>query len=93
MPANPLASIDRVTSATRGLLDRARGRLAPEEFDPRNIRHLDTLLRDAGLSRSEAKGVLALGFKSLATPRDAGAAGALDALLAEIRSARSAVAR
>jgi HK97 family phage prohead protease len=93
MPANPLASIDRVTSATRGLLDRARGRLVPEEFDPRNIRHLDTLLRDAGLSRSKAKGVLALGFKNLATPRDAGAAGALDALLTEIRSAKSAVAR
>ena len=51
MPANPLASIDRVTSTTHGLLDRTRGRLAPEEFDPRNIRHLDTLLRDAGIRR------------------------------------------
>lgn len=39
-------------------------------LDPHNIRDLEAVLREAGLSRSEAKGVLASGFKSL-SPRDA----------------------
>jgi hypothetical protein len=38
--------------------------------DPHNIRDLEAVLREAGLSRSEAKAVLASGFKSL-SPRDA----------------------
>lgn len=35
------------------------------KVDPYNIRDLESVLRDAGLSRSEAKALLAEGFKSL----------------------------
>lgn len=38
--------------------------------NPRNIRHLEEILRDAGLSHSEAKALLADGFKGLVPPRD-----------------------
>jgi HK97 family phage prohead protease len=41
-----------------------------KDCDPYNIRDLEAVLRDAGLSRSEAKALLADGFKSL---RDAAA--------------------
>jgi hypothetical protein len=35
-----------------------------EVFDPRNVRHLDGLLRTAGLSRTEAKVLLARRFEA-----------------------------
>ena len=39
--------------------------------DPKNIRLLEMVLREAGLSREEAKAVLARGFKAALGPRDA----------------------
>lgn len=41
------------------------------ERDPRNIRELESILRDAGLTRSEAKALCAEGFKALSGQRDA----------------------
>jgi len=63
-PANTAATITAVKSGT----------------SPRDIRFLEAVLRDAGLSRTEAKAVLAGGFKSLAL-RDAEADQDLVALL------------
>jgi hypothetical protein len=40
-----------------------------EVFDPRNIRHMEGLLRAAGLSRTETKVLLARGFEACRTIR------------------------
>ena len=90
MPANEMATIDNVKSMFQSIVDQAKSSI-DEDFDPRNVRHLDKLLREAGLSRAETKSLLAIGFKSLShqtTPRDAGATTALSGLLAELKSAR-----
>ena len=45
-----------------------------KSFDPKNIRHLEEALRDRlGMSKREAKALLAGGFKELSAGRDAGA--------------------
>jgi len=79
-PANDFARVARVKSA---LL--SGGMPGPKEFE--------ALLRDAGLSRKQAKGFLAHGYKSL-SPREVaeghdtdGLARAIDALAAVIRNA------
>lgn len=86
-PGNPLANVDQVKSSLVGILQMTREKLGIEVFDPRNIRHLDALLREADLSRNEAKSLLARGFKGMTIPRDAGAGSAIEGLLAELRSA------
>ncbi len=71
-------------------------------LDPHNIRDLEAVLREAGLSRSEAKALLAQGFKALrdaaeeeqkvsATLRDAAAAEGLHASLRRLRAAAHAL--
>jgi HK97 family phage prohead protease len=71
-PANPEARITSVASLMRG-------------GDPRDIRFLERVLRDVGLSGREAKAVLAGGFKAMVPPRDAGASNSLDGLLGALR--------
>lgn len=66
IPGNGSARVEDVKSLIAG------GR-------PQNIRYLEQVLRDAGLSRSEAKAVLADGFKALAL-RDAAADDVIEAL-------------
>jgi HK97 family phage prohead protease len=87
-PANELATIDSVKSGVIGTVAQAKAAL-DEEFDPRNPRHLDKLLREAGLSRAEVKAIAATGFKGLNrdAPRDADAQSALSGLLADLKSA------
>jgi HK97 family phage prohead protease len=93
-PGNPLANVDSVKSSLDAILHQTRQRLGIEIFDIKNVRHIDTLLREAGMSRSEAKATLARGFKSsMTTPREAGATSALDGLLAELRSVNAGVAQ
>jgi HK97 family phage prohead protease len=89
MPANEMATIDNVKSLMRGIVDQAKTGV-DEDFDPRNVRHLDRLLREAGLTRAETKNILGFGFKGLShpLPRDASAMTALSALLAGLKSAR-----
>ena len=90
MPANEMATIDTVKSTLRGIVEQAKTGISDEDFDPRNVRHLDRLLREAGLTRAETKNILGFGFKGLShqVPRDANAMTALSVLLAELRSAR-----
>ncbi len=80
-PANPKARVARIKAADPG------GSLPTErEFER-------LLLRDAGLSRSQARTVLTAGYKALLTTRDAG--GGLDELVASVKrvTARMAAVR
>lgn len=92
-PGNPLANIDQVKSSLEGILQLTREKLGVEVFDPRNIRHLDLLLREAALSRNEAKALLARGFKGMTIPREAGANNVFEGLLAELRSVKASATR
>ena len=76
-PANPEARITSVAS------------LMSRGGDPRDIRFLERVLRDVGLSGREAKAVLAGGFKAMVPPRDAGASNSLDGLLGALRHVSS----
>ena len=76
-PANPEARITSVAS------------LMSRGGDPRDIRFLERVLRDVGLSGREAKAVLAGGFKAMVPPRDAGASNSLDGLLGALRHTSS----
>lgn len=69
-PANPKARVDRIKAAAGGDLPTER------EFER-------LLMRDAGLSRSQARTVLTAGYKALLTRQDAG--GGLDDLVASVR--------
>jgi hypothetical protein len=53
--------------------------------EPRNIRDVEGALRDAGFTRTEAKALLAEGFKGLSGQRDAGLISSLDELRKTIR--------
>jgi hypothetical protein len=79
-PANAEARITSVASLI------ARG-------DPRDIRFLERVLRDVGLSQREAKAVLAEGFKAISPPRDAGASTSLVGLLGALRQTNSSLSR
>ena len=70
-PANPKARIERIKAATGG-----HGLPTEREFER-------LLMRDAGLSRSQARTVLSAGYKALLTTRDAG--GGLDELVASVK--------
>lgn len=75
-PANAQARVTAVKSSL------AAGQVPSE-------RDFEAFLREAGLSRRQAKGVMALGYKSLLPPREAGAgddAAALRLLAQKIRS-------
>ena len=43
---------------------------AAEKLSPK--KSIERILREAGMSRSDARGVLAKGFTAIATPREAG---------------------
>ena len=68
-PANPAARVDRIKARAGGL---------PTEREFERL-----LMRDAGLSRSQARTVLTSGYKALWSTRDAG--GGLDELVASIQ--------
>lgn len=68
-PANPAARVDRIKARAGGL---------PTEREFERL-----LMRDAGLSRSQARTVLTSGYKALLSTRDAG--GGLDELVASIQ--------
>ncbi|MCH8926130.1 MAG: HK97 family phage prohead protease [Proteobacteria bacterium] len=68
-PANPKARVDRIKARAGGL---------PTEREFERL-----LMRDAGLSRSQARTVLTSGYKALLSTRDAG--GGLDELVASIQ--------
>jgi len=70
-PANPAARVDRIKARAR-----AGGLPTEREFER-------LLMRDAGLSRSQARTVLTSGYKALLSTRDAG--GGLDELVASIQ--------
>ena len=80
-PANPKALVARIKAA--GL-----GAALPTEREFERL-----LMRDAGLSRSQARTVLTAGYKALLTTRDAG--GGLDDLVASVKrvTTRMAAAR
>jgi hypothetical protein len=75
-PANPKARIERIKAAGHGL---------PTEREFERL-----LMRDAGLSRSQARTVLSAGYKALLTTRDAG--GGLDQLVASVKRVTSRMA-
>lgn len=54
-------------------------------------RYAEKALRDAGFSRTEAKAIIAAGFKTMPL-RDAGGDEAMNGLLADLRNARTAIA-
>jgi HK97 family phage prohead protease len=94
MPANTLATIDTVKSRSLApMLSEAFGDAFSEmEFDHRNVRHLELLLHKvAGYSRSESKGIIANGFKSLNPTREADGSQELRTALAGLKSALSAI--
>ena len=70
-PANPAARVERIKARAR-----AGGLPTEREFER-------LLMRDAGLSRSQARTVLTSGYKALLSTRDAG--GGLDELVASIQ--------
>ncbi len=91
-----IRTISRVDLAEISIVDipgGPRARVTDVKSDPRNIQVLEAALRDAGLSRKEAKAVLAEGFAALRdaeanaapTPRDAGEVDA-DAVASLLRS-------
>jgi len=70
-PANPKARVERIKA-----LDSGASLPTEREFER-------LLMRDAGLSRSQARTVLTAGYKALLTTRDAG--GGLDELVASVK--------
>lgn len=70
-PANPKALVARIKAATG------------DENLPTEREFERLLMRDAGLSRSQARTVLTAGYKALLTTRDAG--GGLDDLVASVK--------
>lgn len=76
-PMNRFCSVDQIKS----------------NGNPLDIRFLEDALRDAGLSRSEAKAVLAHGFKALAPLREAAVAGSMNGLLDALKGTRSTFSR
>ena len=89
-PANPKARVARIkaadVSASWGASRGGHGLPTEREFER-------LLMRDAGLSRSQARRVLSSGYKALLTTRDAG--GGLDELVASVKrvTTRMAAAR
>ncbi len=81
-PANPKARVARIKALDPG------GHTLPTEREFERL-----LMRDAGLSRSQARTVLTAGYKALLTTRDAG--GGLDELVASVKrvTTRMAAAR
>ena len=84
-PANPKARVSRIKAADPGAF---RGAALPTEREFERL-----LMRDAGLSRSQARTVLSSGYKALLSTRDAG--GGLDDLVASVKrvTTRMAAAR
>ncbi len=84
-PANPKARVARIKAADP---DSSRGAALPTEREFERL-----LMRDAGLSRSQARTVLSSGYKALLSTRDAG--GGLDDLVASVKrvTTRMAAAR
>lgn len=74
-PANPKARVARIKAAAPGA---SGGASLPTEREFERL-----LMRDAGLSRSQARTVLSAGYKALLTTRDAG--GGLDELVASVK--------
>ncbi len=85
-PANPKARVARIKAADPGASRGGHGLPTEREFER-------LLMRDAGLSRSQARTVLSSGYKALLTTRDAG--GGLDELVASVKrvTTRMAAAR
>ncbi len=89
-PANPKARVARIKAAdagsSRGAAPGGHGLPTEREFER-------LLMRDAGLSRSQARTVLSAGYKALLSTRDAG--GGLDDLVASVKrvTTRMAAAR
>ncbi len=79
-PANPKARVARIKAADSGVPWGASrtGHGLPTEREFERL-----LVRDAGLSRSQARTVLSAGYKALLTTRDAG--GGLDQLVASVK--------
>jgi HK97 family phage prohead protease len=88
-PANPKARVARIKAADPG----ASWGAAPGTSLPTEREFERLLMRDAGLSRSQARTVLSSGYKALLTTRDAG--GGLDELVASVKrvTTRMAAAR
>jgi HK97 family phage prohead protease len=84
-PANPKARVARIKAADP---DASWGAALPTEREFERL-----LMRDAGLSRSQARTVLTAGYKALLSMRDAG--GGLDDLVASVKrvTTRMAAAR
>ena len=92
-PANPKARVARIKAADPDASrDVSRG-TAPGASLPTEREFERLLMRDAGLSRSQARTVLSSGYKALLTTRDAG--GGLDDLVASVKrvTTRMAAAR
>ena len=75
-PANPKALVARIKAADSGASRGGHGLPTEREFER-------LLMRDAGLSRSQARTVSTAGYKALLTTRDAG--GGLDELVASVK--------
>jgi HK97 family phage prohead protease len=88
-PANPKALVARIKAAEHGTSPGgSQGAHLPTEREFERL-----LMRDAGLSRSQARTVLSSGYKALLTTRDAG--GGLNELVASVKrvTARMAAVR
>ncbi len=79
-PANPKALVARIKAADSGA---ARGASRGGHGLPTEREFERLLMRDAGLSRSQARTVSTAGYKALLTTRDAG--GGLDELVASVK--------
>ena len=71
--AEAFATVSQIVRQAQSLLEEPDSGDEDEgksrDFTPKNI---ERILREAGMSRSDARGVLAKGFNAIATPREAG---------------------
>ena len=69
--AGAFATVSQMVRQAQSLLEEPDGddEGKSRDFTPKNI---ERILREAGMSRSDARGVLAKGFNAIATPREAG---------------------